>query len=174
MIKILVVLGVVLFAAVVVLAMRKPDTFSVRRTASIEAPPERIAAHIADFKRWIDWSPFEKLDPAMRRAFSGPAAGKGSVYAWEGRGKVGAGRMEIAEASPSRITILLDFEKPIEGRSIAAFTLEPRGDATEVTWSMDGPNPFVAKVMQVFVDTEAMLGRDFEAGLADLKAAAEG
>jgi carbon monoxide dehydrogenase subunit G len=167
--------GVVLLVAVVLaFAATRPDSFSVRRAASIQAPPEKIFLLINDFSRWSAWSPYEKKDPAMKRSFSGPAAGKGAVYAWEGNGDVGQGRMEIADAvAPSRVTLKLDFVKPFEAHNKVDFTLEPKGGATEVTWAMDGPMPFISKVITLFVDMDRMVGGDFEAGLANLKAIAE-
>jgi carbon monoxide dehydrogenase subunit G len=159
---------------VLAFAATRPDSFSVRRAASIQASPEKIFPLINDFSRWSAWSPYEKKDPAMKRSFSGPAAGKGAVYAWEGNGDVGQGRMEIADAvAPSRVTLKLDFVKPFEAHNRVDFTLEPKGGATEVTWAMDGPMPFISKVVTLFVDMDRMVGGDFEAGLANLKAIAE-
>jgi uncharacterized protein YndB with AHSA1/START domain len=172
----LALLGVIVIAIVAVLgiATTKSDTFEVRRSVSVKAPPEKIYPLLEDFHRWSAWSPWEKLDPSMQRSFSGPSAGKGAVYAWQGSGKVGAGRMEIVEATPpSKIAIDLQFLKPIEGRDLTTFALEPKGEDTAVTWTMKGPNPFLAKVMQVFFNAEKMVGEDFERGLAALKAAAE-
>jgi hypothetical protein len=164
----------VLVAGVLAFAATRPDSFSVRRAASIQAPPEKIFPLINDFGRWGAWSPYEKKDPAMKRSFSGPAAGKGAVYAWEGNGEVGQGRMEIADAvAPSRVTLKLDFVKPFEAHNQVDFTLEPKGGATEVTWAMNGPMPFVSKVITLFVDMDRTVGGDFEAGLANLKALAE-
>ena len=106
----------------------------------------------------------------MTRSFSGAESGRGAVYAWEGNKNVGSGRMEILEAAvPSQITIKLDFFKPFEGHNTAEFTMLPQGDATSVTWLMHGPAPFISKVMQVFMNIDTMVGKDFEAGLANLK-----
>jgi hypothetical protein len=97
-----------------------------------------------------------------------------AVYAWEGNRKVGAGRMEIIDAPPpSRVAIKLDFIRPFEAHNTAEFTLEPKGDLTNVTWAMQGQNVFVGKVMSVFLDMDKMVGKDFETGLANLKATAE-
>lgn len=165
---------VVLIAGLLIFAAMKPDTFRVERSAIIKAPPERIFPLINDFRRWGAWSPWEKMDPAMTRTHSGAASGKGSVYAWEGNDKVGKGRMEIVESSPpSKVTIKLDFLQPFEAHNTAEFTLEGRGDTTNVTWAMYGPSPYVTKLMTVFFSMDSMVGKDFEAGLANLKAAAE-
>lgn len=161
-------------AALLRKASTKPDTFRVQRSATIEAPPERIFPLINDFHAWGAWSPYEHLDPAMRRAHSGAPSGTGAVYAWESKGRAGAGRMEIVESSPpSRIVLRLDLRKPVETRNDLIFTLEPRGDSTTVTWAMQGPNSFLGKVVQTLVDMDRVVGKDFEAGLAILKEIAE-
>jgi polyketide cyclase/dehydrase/lipid transport protein len=166
----LVVLVVV--AGVLALAATRPNDFTVQRSASIQAPPEKILPYLADFRQWSAWSPWEKMDPAMKKTWSGAASGKGAVYEWQSD-KVGTGRMEMTESSPSRVAVKLDFLKPFEGHNTAAFALEPQGGATRVTWTMQGPMNYAAKVMSVFADMDAMIGKDFEAGLANLKSAAE-
>jgi len=164
----------VVVAGILLYATTRPDSFSVQRTATIRAPADRVFMLINDFHRWGEWSPWEKLDPAMKRTFGGPAAGPGSSYEWTGNSKVGAGRMEILKATPaSKVDIQLDFIKPFEGHNITEFTLTPQGPNTEVRWLMHGPAPFVTKLMGVFVSMDAMIGKDFEAGLSNLKNAAE-
>lgn len=174
MLKKIAIALVVLIAAVLILATRQPDTFRVERSVVINAPAEKVVAHIADFREWQRWSPFEKLDPAMKKTHSGAAKGKGAVYAWQGNMKAGAGRMEIVEASASQVTINLDFLKPLPAHNVAEFTLERQGaGATKVTWSMHGPNQFIGKVICVFISMDKMVGNDFEDGLAKLKSIAE-
>lgn len=170
---VVVLLLVVVVAVVLLIAAGKPDSFEVKRAISIKAPPEKIAALINDFHQWAAWSPWEKLDPAMKRTFSGTPAGKGTIYEWEGNSKVGAGRMEILETAPAKIVIKLDFIRPFEGHNQAIFTLVPQGENTEVTWAMVGPAPLISKVMQVFVSMDAMVGKDFAAGLQSIKGIAE-
>jgi uncharacterized protein YndB with AHSA1/START domain len=168
----LVITGVIVL--VIAIAAMKPDTFRVERSTTINAPPEKVFALINDFHKWPAWSPWEKMDPEMKRTHSGAAQGHGAVYAWHGNKKVGEGRMEIADSSPpSRIVIKLDFLKPFEAHNTAEFTLIKKGNATNVTWGMYGPSPFMAKIMQVFMSMDSMVGKDFEAGLANMKAAAE-
>ncbi|HKA08759.1 MAG TPA: SRPBCC family protein [Gemmataceae bacterium] len=165
---------VVLIAAVLIIAATKPDTFRIERSASIKAPPERIFALINDFHNWGAWSPWEKLDPNLKRTFSGEPSGTGAIYEWEGNKKVGQGRMEIKESSPSRkITIQLDFIKPFQANNTAEFTFEPSGDSTNVNWAMLGGQPFMFKVMKVFMNMDKLVGKDFETGLANLKAQTE-
>ncbi len=174
MLQIIAIAAGAAIAGVLGIAAARPNTFRVQRSAAINAPPETIYPLIADFRAWNGWSPWEKLEPGMNRTFSGAASGTGAVYAWAGK-KVGAGRMEITGAAPpSRITIKLDFLKPFEAHNTTTFTLQPRGGATEVTWTMEGPSPFINKVMGVVMNMDRMIGKSFEEGLATLKAMAEG
>ena len=171
--KIAIVIAV-LIVALLAFAATKPDTFSTERSATINAPPQVVHALIDDFHQWGLWSPWEKLDPAMKRTFSGPTSGVGATYEWEGNSDVGQGRMEITESTPaSKVAIKLDFISPMEANNVTEFELTPQGDATQVRWTMHGPNAFMSKLMQVFVSMDALIGKDFEAGLRDMKAAAE-
>ena len=171
------IIGLVVVLAVVAvlgLAATKPDVFRVQRSASIKAPPDKVFALINDFKRWEAWSPWEKKDPAMKRSFSAVTSGKGASYAWEGNKDVGQGRMEITQsAPPSAIGIKLDFITPFEAHNRVEFALQAKGDLTEVTWTMAGDTPYFAKIIHVFIDMDRMVGKDFEAGLANLKSIAE-
>ena len=174
MFKIIALVVVVLVVALLLFAATKPDTFRVQREASIKAPPEKIFAQINDLHRWGSWSPWEKLDPAIRRTYGGAVQGKGAVYEWDGNLNVGKGRMEITDTSPpSKVVIKLDFVKPFEAHNIAEFTLEVNGDFTNVTWAMHGPNPYLAKVVHTIFSMDRMVGKQFETGLANLKTIAE-
>jgi uncharacterized protein YndB with AHSA1/START domain len=173
MFEIIAIIAVVLaiaIAIILILAVTKPNTFSVQRATTVKAPPERIFPLINDFHQWVNWSPYEHKDPAMERSYSGPESGKGAVYGWEGNKNVGSGRMEILDTSaPAKIVIKLDFFTPFEGHNTAEFTMLPQGDATNVTWLMHGPASLMSRVMQVFINLDHMIGKDFEAGLANLK-----
>jgi hypothetical protein len=173
MFEIIAVIAVVLaiaIAIILILAATKPDRFGVQRAISVQAPPEKIFPLINDFHQWGTWSPYENKDPAMKRSYSGAASGKGAVYAWDGNKNVGSGRMEILDTSaPSKIVIKLDFFTPFEGHNTAEFTMLPQGDGTNLTWLMHGPAPFTYRLMQVFINLDHMVGKDFEVGLADLK-----
>ena len=176
MLRILVIIAALIAIAVVVvliLAATKPDTFVVQRSLDIRAQQEKIAPLITDMRAWKDWSPYEGRDPDMKRTYSGAPSGKGAIYAWDGDKNVGAGRMEIIDASSSLVRIQLDFFRPFEAHNIAEFTLTPQGDTTRVKWSMRGPTPFFGKIMHVFINMDRMVGDDFAAGLAKLKALAE-
>lgn len=174
MLKKILLVVLLLIVAVLVLAATKPATFQVERSATIRAAPEKLFALIDDFRQWPQWSPWEKLDPEMQRTLSGPASGKGAIYAWKGNSDVGEGRMEIKDSvPPSKVTIQLDFIEPMEATSTTEFTLTPQGDSTTVRWTMSGENNFLGKLMCVFMSMDAMIGKDFEAGLATLKTVAE-
>jgi uncharacterized protein YndB with AHSA1/START domain len=163
-----------ILVVILLMAAMKPNSFTISRSIAIEAPPEKIAALITDFHQWRAWSPWEGLDPAMQRSYSGAASGKGAVYAWQGNKDVGRGRMEILDAaSPARTVVQLDFIEPFASNNVAIFTLVPAGRGTSVTWTMSGPMLFVSKLMTVFVSMDAVIGKDFDKGLAQLKAAAE-
>jgi hypothetical protein len=173
MLKFLVIAAVLAIAVVLTIALSRSDDFRVQRSLVIKAPPEKIAALIENLRGWKSWSPYEQLDPAMQRSYSGPDSGPGAAYAWSGNGKVGQGRMEIIEATPDHITIKLDFIKPMPGHNTAEFDLRPEGDSTEVTWVMSGPRPFIAKLLSVFFNMDKMIGGEFEKGLGSLKTLAE-
>ena len=177
MFEVFVIIAVILaiaIAAVLILAATKPGVLRVQRSTSIKAPAEMIFPLINDFHQWRNWSPYENKDPAMKRTYSGAERGKGAVYAWEGDKNVGSGRMEILDASaPQKIVIKLDFFTPFEGHNTAEFTMLPQGDGTHVTWVMYGPANFMSKLIQVFLNLDNMIGKDFEAGLANLKTLTE-
>lgn len=166
-------------AGILAYAATKPDTSRVARSAHIQAAPDRIFALINDLPAWQAWSPYEKKDPDMQRSFAGPAAGIGAQYAWAGDKNIGEGRMEIVESTAPRngsakVTIRLEFLKPFQHVAMADFTLHPAANGTtSVTWAMTGPANYLSKVMSVFFDFDKMIGRDFEAGLTDLKTLAE-
>ena len=170
--KILIALAVII-AGILVAAAFQPNTFHIERTVTIAATPAKIAPHINDFHNWGAWDPWAKLDPTMKVTISGAAKGKGAVYEWQGNGQVGQGRMEILDSTPNKISIALDFIKPMAAQDNATFTLTPKGTSTDVTWAMDGNVPFVGKIFHLFMNMDKMVGSQFDKGLADLKAAAE-
>lgn len=174
MLKSIIIALVAIVAVLLLFAARRPDSFRVERSTLINASPDRVFGFVDDFHQWAAWSPWEKLDPGMKRTHGGAASGKTATYAWEGNNKVGQGRMEIIDtAAPGRIVIKLDFLKPFEAHNTAEFTFQPEGAQTRVNWVMHGPANFMTKLMGVFMSMDKMVGKDFEAGLANLKAAAE-
>lgn len=171
--KIALIFGIMV-TIILIIASTKPDTFRVERALVINAPAEKIFPLINDLHQWATWSPWENLDPELRREYSGNARGEGASYAWAGNNKVGAGRMTItASLPPARIAMDLHFIKPFEAHNTTEFVLTPTAGGTQVSWRMEGPNPFMAKVMQVFFSADLMVGKDFETGLANLKQVAE-
>jgi hypothetical protein len=128
------------------------DTFSVERSITVSVPPEVIHPHIVDLRRWVDWSPWEDLDPDIERSYSGPETGIGSAYAWSGNKKAGKGTMEIIDAeAPRTVRITLRFEKPFKAESETFFTVTPEGAGSTVTWTLTGKNTLMTKVFGLFV-----------------------
>jgi len=165
---VLVLIGILAFAST------KPNSLNIKRVADIKAPPERIFALIDDFHNWQDWAPQDQMDPTMKRMFGGSLSGKGAFSEWISNRGAGCGRMEITESTaPCKITVRVDFVKPFAVCNINEFTLEPMDGMTRVTWAMCGTNPYIAKVMSIFVNMKRLLGKHIEAGLHSLKTVAE-
>lgn len=169
-------LGLAALAALILLLVytaTRPDPFRVERSLRIEAPPERVYALIEDLRGFNTWNPYVRKDPAIKQRYGEVTRGPGAFYAWESK-EVGVGSMKITDVqAPTRVTIALEFEQPFTAHNTAEFTLRPDGGATQVQWAMHGPANFVSKLMGVFFDMDRMVGPDFEAGLANLKTAAE-
>src|SRR6266700_1185294 len=172
--KILIVVAVIVIGLAVVVALQ-PASFRVTRTATISASPAAVFAQVNDFHNWVAWSPWEKLDPGMKRSYEGAPSGAGAMYAWSGNSQVGEGRMTVTESRPSDlIRIKLDFEKPFRASNIAEFTFEPRGEQTAVTWTMTGRKNFVAKAIHLVMSMDRMIGGAVEQGLSQMKAVVGG
>lgn len=166
-----------LVAVVGVLALLvalRPGEFRVVRSATIAAPPADVFAQVNDFHNWEAWSPWAKLDPAAKNSFDGPSSGTGAVFSWDGNKDVGAGRMAITESRPHELVrIKLDFVRPFESTCTTEYTLKPEGNGTAITWSMFGVNDYFSKAFCMFMDMDKMVGKDFEKGLAQMKAVTE-
>jgi uncharacterized protein YndB with AHSA1/START domain len=174
MIRAFLVVALVAVVALLLYARTRPDAYRIERSTRIEAPPERIYGYMADFRGFQAWLPYEHKDPDMERRYSGAASGVGAVYEFAGDSRVGTGRMEILELTePTRVRMSLDMLKPMEAHNIVEFSLRPDGDGTVVSWAMEGRNPYIAKLLGIFVNMDGMIGRDFEEGLATLKAVVE-
>lgn len=164
----------VLVMAILAFAATRPDTFHVERTVSMKALPEKVFPLINDLRAQAQWSPWEKLDPKMKKTLSGPETGKGAAYEWDGNSEVGKGRIEIVDAvAPSSVTLKLDMLEPMEGHNTVEFKIAAKDGVTYVTWAMHGAQPYIGKLFSVFVDCDKMVGAQFESGLASLKAIAE-
>jgi hypothetical protein len=162
-----------LLAILLLVASRTPDTVRYERSIVINASPEEILPHLVDFHQWSAWSPWEKLDPHMKREYTGAASGPGAKYFWSSKGKAGEGSMELLEASSAGVHIDLRFIRPFKNACVTWFRMVPQGTGTTVTWTMDGPNLLVGKVFSLFVNMDKMIGKDFETGLSGLKAVVE-
>jgi hypothetical protein len=152
--------------------MSKP--YTVVRTITVEAPSERVRALVNDFHEWPKWSPWEDVDPAMSRTFSGPDAGVGAGYAWEGNRKAGKGSMTVTGDTPQQVDIDLRFEKPFAANNRIELVMTPRGaNTTVVEWRMHGELSGFTRVFSIVKSMDSLIGPDFEKGLAKLKSAAE-
>lgn len=171
--KILFLIAFAIGALAAIVSMQ-PSHYRITRSATIQVPPEGVFPFVNDFHNWGQWSPWEKLDPNMKKTFSGPKSGVGAVYSWVGNSDAGEGRMTLEESSANdRIVIKLEFIKPFESMSVTTFLFRPEAQGTSVTWEMRGENNFMAKAFALFMDMDKMVGSDFERGLAQLKSAAE-
>lgn len=146
--------------------------FSLSRSTRIQADAATVHALIDDFRAWQQWSPWEGVDPDLKRDYSGPEKGVGSTYHWSGNKKAGEGEMRITDSTPSVVVVDLRFLKPFKATNVTTFALAPAGDATEVTWTMTGTRSAIMSLMgKLFFDKA--IGGDFERGLASMKQAAE-
>lgn len=174
MLKIITIAVAVLVAAVLLVAATQPNTFEVQRTISINASPEKIFPFINDLQRCASWNPFTKKDPNIKENFSGPVSGKGAVNTFDGNREVGKGSLEITDSlPPSKVVMQLHMTDPMQVNNQIEFTLEPKGDVTQVTWAMHGSVPYFAKIIHLVFNVDRMVGDDFSTGLASLKALAE-
>jgi hypothetical protein len=173
LLNILIVLAVIIVVLVIVAALRRAD-FRVERSIVVSVPPAAAFAQVNDFHKWEDWSPWAKLDPAMKETYDGAPSGVGASYSWSGNKNVGTGRMTLTESRPVEwIRIKLEFLKPFAATNTAEFTFKPNGNQTIVTWSMFGKSNLICRLMGLFMNMDKMIGSQFEKGLADLKAASE-
>jgi hypothetical protein len=166
--NILIGVAIVILALVAFIAMR-PTDFRVSRAARIPAPASALFEHVNDLHKWQEWSPWAKLDPNAKITFSGPEAGQGASFHWDGNSKVGEGTMTLIESRPSDLVrFRLDFMRPFKATNEALFTFKAAGNQTDVTWTMTGRNNFMGKAFGLVMDCDKMIGKDFEKGLANL------
>ncbi|MBX3622811.1 MAG: SRPBCC family protein [Rhizobacter sp.] len=174
MIKTIALVIVLAVGALLIYAATRPDVFRVERSATIAASPDKIQPLINDMQRFNGWNPYAKKDPAMKGTYRGPAAGPGAAFDFDGDKNVGKGSLQIVEPTgPGRVSMKLDMTAPMEAHNLIDFTLAPQAGGTQVTWSMQGPMPFMGKLMGVIFNMDKMVGKDMESGLASLKALAE-
>ncbi len=172
--KILLVLALIV-AAILIAAAFRPGTMEVLRSARVNANPEAVFAVVNDLSRWNEWSPWAKLDPEAEYRLEGPGQGAGATYHWSGNHQVGEGRLHIVESRPGEyVAMQLVFVRPFPGEADVRFDLKPSGEGTEVSWSMRSPQPYLGKLMGLFVDCEKMCGDQFLEGLEGLRRVVEG
>ncbi|HBJ84271.1 MAG TPA: polyketide cyclase [Verrucomicrobiales bacterium] len=161
-----------LIAAIVIIlvvASFQSDDLNVTRSATIAAPPDAVFKVVNDFRQWDAWSPWSKLDPAMKKTLEGPPEGVGAIYKWSGNNEVGEGSTRLVGSKPNEtIDMKLEFVRPFEGSSDVRFTFAPEGTGTKVTWAMQSKKPFIGKVMGLFMDCGKMCGDQFSEGLGNL------
>lgn len=166
------IVAVILLFAIIVSI--QPALFRIVRSATMTAPPARVFEQVNDFHNWKAWSPWAKIDPAMKETYEGPPAGVGAKYSWDGNKQVGAGRMTITDSKPSSdIRILLEFLRPFATTNSVHFAFKPQGSQTGVEWIMEGKKNFISKAFCMFFNMDKMVGADFEKGLAQMKAIVE-
>jgi hypothetical protein len=171
--KILIIVAVLIVGFLILVAVQ-PGDFRVSRSTVIAAPVDAMFPQVNELKKWEAWSPWGKLDPAMKQTYEGPPAGKGATSSWAGNSQVGEGRMTITESRPNELVqFKLEFFKPMAGVCDTTFTFKPSAGQTEVTWTMSGKNNYVAKAMCLFVSMDKMVGGQFEQGLATMKSLVE-
>jgi uncharacterized protein YndB with AHSA1/START domain len=173
MLKTILLVAATATAALLLYAAFKPNSFRLERSTAIAAPPAKVFALIHDLRRFNEWNPFAKLDPQNAITYDAVTTGVGGAYTWQGN-KSGAGRMQIVESvAAQRVSAKLDFTKPFKAHNVVDFTVQAQGAGSTVTWAMHGPMPYLNRLMTTFFDMDKMVGKDFEAGLANLKALAE-
>jgi len=173
MIKTIALLTLAALAALLIYASTRPDVFQVQRSTHIQASVDKIQPLIQDLHQFTRWNPYNKKDPAMQASYEGPASGPGSLYRFKGNKDVGAGSISITAMEHGKVTMALDMTEPFAGHNVITFSMQAQGDGTEVSWAMRGQSNFISKVIGVLFNMDKMVGTDFEAGLASLKALAE-
>ena len=170
---ILLIVAVVVVVLIVIVAMQ-PAQFRIERSTTITAQPAAVFAQVNELRNWENWSPWDKIDPQLKRMYDGPPAGVGAHYRWIGNKKVGEGQMTIAESRPAEmIRIKLEFLKPLKATNTAEFTFQPQRDQTRISWAMTGKRNFVMKAFGMMMDMEKLVGGEFEKGLAQMKMVCE-
>lgn len=174
MLKTISIAAAIAVALFLVYVTTRPDTFKVARSAQIKAPPEKIFPLINDLRAYNTWNPYAKKDPAIKLTYSGPAAGTGAKFLFDGNKDAGKGSIEVLAATPSsQVDMRLVMAEPFAINNLVRYTVAAKDGGSEVTWAMEGPVPYVAKIAHLFMNMDKMIGTDFEAGLASLKALAE-
>jgi hypothetical protein len=164
----------ILIVALVIFIATRPASFRIERSAQIGAPADVVFPMINDHRQFVRWSPWEKLDPNMKRTFEGSQSGPGAIYAWSGNAKVGAGRSTIIDSKAGQsVSIKLEMFKPFNCTNQVTFKLAPSGAGTRVSWIMEGKNGFMSKAFSLVMNMDKMCGTIFEKGLVNLNTLAQ-
>lgn len=161
-----------LVALLAVGGMFLPGTFKVTRSVVVGAAADKVYPLIAEPRRWKDWSVWNRRDPGMTITYAGPESGVGAMWEWKSKSE-GDGRMTFTAAEPGRRAAFDLFFPDFGTTSRGELLLTPEGSGTRITWTMNGDmgkNPLF-HWMALMMD--GMVGKDFEAGLANLKTLAE-
>lgn len=165
---------IVVIGAFCVLVATRPSDMKVSRTVTMKATPAAVFEQVNDFHKWDAWSPWAKMDPNATATFEGPTAGKDAKMTWAGNSDVGEGSMTIVESEPNdHVRIKLDFIRPMPGTNDVLMKIKPKGDETQLTWSMAGEMNFMMKAVGMFMDCDKMIGDQFDKGLANMKTIVE-
>lgn len=170
MIKVILFVLVIALGAMAALIASRPGTFHFERSGLINAPSEKIFPYLTNFKLGSQWTPYEKMDPNMKKTYSGPDSGVGSIMAFDGNRKVGSGRLEMVTVIPNNfVEIRLTMLSPMKAENIVQYKLDTKDHGTLFTWSMSGHNNFLSKGISLFIDCDKLIGDQFSQGIQNLK-----
>lgn len=172
--KIVGLILLVLIVAFVGYVASREGNFHYERSGVINASADKIFPYLSNFKLGGEWSPFERVDPNMKKTFSGGDGAVGSVMEFEGNKDTGSGKLELLALIPNEsVEIRLTMIKPFSAVNLVQYKLTPEGNGTRFTWSMSGDGGFMGKFMTLVMDCEKMIGDQFTAGINNLKAVVE-
>jgi effector-binding domain-containing protein len=172
--KIIGIIVVAIVALVLVLGIIAPKEFNVERSIVIDAPRPLVYEHVSNLKKMDEWSPWAKRDSNIVQTYEGDDGTVGSVAKWEGNEEVGKGMQEIIGlAANDSVKTRLTFLEPMESECIAYFNLADEEAGVKVTWGFSGTYNYPMNAMLLFMSMDDAIGKDFEEGLANLKARCE-
>jgi hypothetical protein len=171
-IKILIVI-VLLVGLVLLFVASQPTRYIITHQITIEAPVAKVIKQVNDFHNWVDWSPWEKMDPSIKRTYEKPETGVGAVCNWVGNDSVGTGKMVITESDISHINVELDYQFPPIGKLFYRFDFTPNNKETLVSWQLYGDDDFSDKLNHLISGRDKTVDAYLANGLAQLKAITE-
>lgn len=152
-----------------------PSKWSVTRSVVIHANRGAIYPLVSNFREWEKWSPWNSSkDATLKYTYSGPEAGAGARQAWTSE-KMGSGWMKFTSAAPETgVTYDLHITRhQTQSTLCGSIVFAPENDDTKVIWTDKGDagesilNRWISLMMR------AMLSRDIDAGLMNLKTRVE-